>query len=257
MSQRGREGALSRGAGWAFTALVGLYTLLLFLLFFLLSFLVWCCTVWWDRSRRVYHYSLCCWCRAYVFLMPMWHLRVEGRENLPAGPCILAPNHQSFLDIIVLFCLFYPFKWVARSELFRLPLFGWILHLGGYVSIRRGSSSDAVRMLAECGKLLEVGTPVLLFPEGTRSKTGQVGRFKSGAFILSSRHGVPIVPIAMRGALEAVQEGRVRARRVELRMRVLAPVAPPATQADILPTQQLVEGMVRNAVEELNEGREE
>lgn len=244
--------AFGFAASLVFTALVGLYTLVLFLLFFAITFLVWCCTAWWDRQRRVYHYSLCCWCRAYVFLVPMWELRIDGRENLPSGACVLTPNHQSFLDIIVLFCLFYPFKWVARSELFKLPLFGWILHLGGYVSIQRGNSSDAARMLGECGKLLEAGMPVLIFPEGTRSKTGKVGRFKAGAFILSARHGVPIVPIAMRGALETVKRGFVQARRVELRLRVLPPVEPPAEETAILPTQNLVEREVREAVEALN-----
>jgi acyl transfer enzyme len=183
--------------------------------------------------------------------MPMWRLRVEGRENLPAGACVLTPNHQSFLDIVVLFCLFYPFKWVARSELFRLPLFGWILRLGGYVSIQRGSSADAVRMLEDCGRLLEAGVPVLLFPEGTRSKSGVVGRFKAGAFLLSARHGVPIVPIAMRGALETVHNGRVRASRVVLRVRVLPAVPAPTTVDFVEPTRQAVEDAVREAVEGL------
>lgn len=255
MVQR-RESALGRAASLVFTALVGLYTLVLFLLFFAVTFFVWSCTAWWDRQRRVYHYSLCCWCRAYVFLVPMWGLRVEGRANLPPRACVLTPNHQSFLDIIVLFCLFYPFKWVARSELFKLPLFGWILHLGGYVSIRRGSSSDAARMLAECGKLLEAGMPVLIFPEGTRSKTGKVGRFKAGAFILSARHGVPIVPIAMHGALETVKGGFVRVRRVVLRLRVLPPVKPPADETTVIPTRNLVEQEVREAVEALKKGKE-
>lgn len=234
-----------------FTVLIGLYTLLLFLVFFLVTLFVWCLTAWWDRPRRVYHYSLCCWCRAYVFLMPMWRLCVEGRENLPSGACVLTPNHQSFLDIVVLFCLFYPFKWVARSELFRLPLFGWILRLGGYVSIQRGSSADAVRMLEDCGRLLEAGVPVLLFPEGTRSKSGVVGRFKAGAFLLSARHGVPIVPIAMRGALETVHNGRVRARRVVLRVLVLPAVPAPTTVDLVEPTRQAVEDAVREAVEGL------
>lgn len=234
-----------------FTVVVGFYTLVLFLLFFVVTFVVWCCTAWWDRMRRAYHYSLCCWCRAYVLLMPWWRLRVEGRENLPKGACVIAPNHQSFLDIVVLFCLFYPFKWVARRELFRLPLFGWILQLGGYKSIQRGSSSDAAHLLAECGELLEAGMPVLMFPEGTRSKTGRVGRFKAGAFVLAARHGVPIVPIAMRGALEAIKHGRMQARRVELRLRVLPPVAPPGRDADILTTLKAVEQEVREAVEAL------
>ena len=234
-----------------FTVLIGLYTLLLFLVFFLVTLFVWCLTAWWDRPRRVYHYSLCCWCRAYVFLMPMWRLCVEGRENLPSGACVLTPNHQSFLDIVVLFCLFYPFKWVARSELFRLPLFGWILRLGGYVSIQRGSSADAGRMLEDCGRLLEAGVPVLLFPEGTRSKSGVVGRFKAGAFLLSARHGVPIVPIAMRGALETVHNGRVRARRVVLRVLVLPAVPAPTTVDLVEPTRQAVEDVVREAVEGL------
>lgn len=234
-----------------FTVLIGLYTLLLFLVFFLVTLFVWCLTAWWDGQRRVYHYSLCCWCRAYVFLMPMWRLRVEGRENLPAGACVLTPNHQSFLDIVVLFCLFYPFKWVARSELFCLPLFGWILRLGGYVSIQRGSSADAVRMLEDCGRLLEAGVPVLLFPEGTRSKSGVVGRFKAGAFLLSARHGVPIIPIAMRGALETVHNGRVRASRVVLRVRVLPAVPAPTTVDFVEPTRQAVEDVVREAVEGL------
>lgn len=250
MSLRSKEEARREGS-MAFTVLVGLYTFVLFVLFFLITFLVWCCTVWWDKQRRIYHYSLCCWCRVYVFLMPIWKLRIEGRENLPHGACVLAPNHQSLLDIVVLFCLFYPFKWVAKHELFKLPLFGWILRLGGYISIRRGSSADAARMLEESGDWLEKGMPILMFPEGTRSRTGVVGRFRSGAFLLSARHGVPIVPIAMRGALETLQGGRVLCRRVVLRVCVLPPIAPPTTEGHVPPIQQAVEQLVRETVEAL------
>ena len=119
------------------------------------------------------------------------------------------------------------------------------------MSIQRGSSADAVRMLEDCGRLLEAGVPVLLFPEGTRSKSGVVGRFKAGAFLLSAQHGVPIVPIAMRGALEAVHDERVRARRVILRVRVLPAVPAPTTVELVQPTRQAVENIVREAVEGL------
>lgn len=230
-----------------------LFTTIHFLLFFVLSCLVWLFTVPFDRNRRLYHYSLSLWCRLYIRLMPFWRLRIEGKEHLPKGPCVLVPNHQSMVDILLLFTLFYPFKWVAKRELFSLPLFGWILHLGGYISIHRGDAGDARRMLSCCRDFLGKGVPVLLFAEGTRSRTGAVGRFKTGAFTLARDAQVPIVPIALEGSQGDIVRKGLAPRILRLSIRVLPPVAPLQPDKPVEGQAREVEAMVREAVEKIRE----
>jgi 1-acyl-sn-glycerol-3-phosphate acyltransferase len=90
-------------------------------------------------------------------------------------------------------------RWVLKRELIALPVVGWLIRLAGDIPVDRGSRTDAVRMLNECAETLRRGLSVMVFPEGTRNETS-VGPFKSGAFRLAIREGVPILPLAVSGS---------------------------------------------------------
>jgi 1-acyl-sn-glycerol-3-phosphate acyltransferase len=181
-----------------------------------------------DRRRLVLHLYCCAWGTLYVVANPMWRIRVEGREKLPwRGPAVLVANHLSLLDINVLYSLFRPFKWVAKGELFRVPIVGWTMTINDYVRVWRGDPESVRKMLAHCRRHLDRGTPVLLFPEGTRSRDGRLQRFKDGAFVLAQEAGCPVYPIVVSGTFEALPKtGLVIRKGMRAHVRVLDPLSP-------------------------------
>jgi 1-acyl-sn-glycerol-3-phosphate acyltransferase len=128
-------------------------------------------------------------------------VRLEGTENLVHPPYLLMANHQSALDISVLLAAMpLSFKFIAKRELFRIPFFGWAIKRAGYISIDRENPREALKAIEEAVQKIGAGTTVLIFPEGTRSKDGNLLPFMKGAFSLASRAQVPVLPLAIRGS---------------------------------------------------------
>ena len=197
-------------------------------IFFVGALIVWALTLPFDRRKVVLHLYSCLWATFYVKINPLWRLDVTGRENLPwRGPAVIVANHASLIDILVLFALYRPFKWVSKIEVFKIPFVGWNMRLNGYVPLLRGDKDSIVEMLARCDELLAKGNPVLFFPEGTRSPDGQLKAFKNGAFDLAVKHGVPLIPVAVHGTAEALpKHGLVLRENVKARVEILEPMDP-------------------------------
>ncbi len=198
--------------------------------FFTGQVLVWALTAWWDRRKVLVHQYSCLWATVFVYANPLWSLRVTGRERLPwRGPAMVVANHASLIDILVLFGLWRPFKWVSKAENFRVPFIGWGMTLNGYVPLVRGDRVSVLAMLARCRELLEAGSAVMMFPEGTRSTDGQLRPFKDGAFELAVEQGVPLIPIAVHGTGEALRTKSLVLRdHVRAHVEVLEPLDPAA-----------------------------
>jgi 1-acyl-sn-glycerol-3-phosphate acyltransferase len=206
-------------AFWSFLALSSL-------VLFPVALVVWTVTAPFDRRLRAQHAFTCFWASLYTWLNPLWRVSVEGREHVRRGATyVMVANHQSFLDILVLFRLFRHFKWVSKAEMFRIPCIGWNMALNGYVHLRRGSPESIARMMAACERHLAAGSSVMIFPEGTRSPDGRLRAFKHGAFTLAQRAGVPILPIVVDGTANALpKHGFVLRGRHAIRARVLPEV---------------------------------
>ena len=202
---------------------------------FLGALVVWAVTRPFDADRHVLHLYSCFWAQLYFYVNPVWHLKVEGRERLPwKGAAVLVANHESLGDILVLFGLYRPFKWVSKAENFKLPLIGWNMHLNGYVPLVRGDRESIIRMMAGCERWLSRGVPILMFPEGTRSKDGEVKAFKDGAFTLSIQQRCPIIPIVLTGTARTMpKHGLVFQNSVHARVRVLEPIDPAGFAGDV------------------------
>jgi 1-acyl-sn-glycerol-3-phosphate acyltransferase len=197
-------------------------------LFFLVALVIFIVTFPFDRRRVVLHVYSCYWALFFVALNPLWRLHVTRRDLLPwRGPGVIVANHASLFDIPVLFGLLRPYKWVSKSENFKIPFIGWNMRLNGYVSLVRGDRESVVKMLGHCGRLLEQGSPVLFFPEGTRSPDGNLRAFKDGAFELSMEHRVPVYPVAVHGTSRALpKHGMILRDHVDAKVDVLAPLDP-------------------------------
>jgi 1-acyl-sn-glycerol-3-phosphate acyltransferase len=179
-----------------------------------------------DRRGVVLHRFTCFWASMYTWLHPSWFLSIEGREHVEPGRAyVIVANHQSTLDILVLFRLFVHFKWVAKAESFLVPFIGWNMWLNRYVRLRRGDRRSVVSMMKRAERVLREGSSILIFPEGTRSRDGALQPFKQGAFSLAKRAGVSILPIVIEGTGNALpRRGFVFAGRHSFRMRVLPPI---------------------------------
>jgi len=158
-----------------------------------------------DKRLRASHWFSCLWASIYIWTMPAWSVKVTGREKVdPNKTYVMVSNHQSLVDIIVGFRLFTHFKWVAKIELAKVPFIGLNMRLNNYVFLKRGDRKSIIEMMRECEAHIKNGSSVYIYPEGTRSETGEMRAFKSGAFALAKRTQSPILPIAIIGSKDAL-----------------------------------------------------
>lgn len=175
-------------------------------------------TWWWDRNHaitgRVYRIAAICTAK----LTPLWDFGVYG--ELPARwptRTVVVGNHCSQTDPFLISHLPWEMKWLAKASLFRVPVMGWALTLAGDIPVVRGERTSAKSAMARCRRYLDRGMPVMIFPEGTRSLSDELGPFKDGAFQLAIEAGADILPLAVHGTATALpvhdwKFGRARAR---------------------------------------------
>lgn len=165
------------------------------------------------------------WANSILWVSRM-KVTVTGAEKLsPDRSYIYMPNHQSNADIpLLLGKLPVQFRWLAKAELFKIPIFGRAMRGVGYISIDRSNRKSAFESLARAARTIRNGTSVLIFPEGTRSRDGQILPFKKGGFVLSVDSGVPVVPIIIRGTRNIVPKGHCIIRPAPVTMQILDPV---------------------------------
>ncbi len=212
----------------AFTLLYWVFVFVTMPLFFLVALAVFLVTWPFDRRRVALQLWSCFWASFYVYANPLWRASVRGRERLPwRGPAVIVANHLSLVDILVLYGLYRPFKWVSKAELFKVPAVGWNMVLNDYVRLIRGDRESIKAMMAHCRRHLAQGSPLLIFPEGTRSRDGRLQAFKDGAFKLAREANVPVIPIALQGTYETLpKNGVVLRRRMRAQVQVLEPLDP-------------------------------
>jgi len=184
-------------------------------LLFLVPFTIFCsiCAVMaglLDHSGRSGHACARFW-SLWCLRMARIRLIVTGLEQVPpAGPVIYMGNHQGNFDIHAL-CRAIPrtFSWVAKEELFQIPVFGNAMRRAGYIPLDRSDGRKALKSMRLAAERIAAGTSVVIFPEGTRTLDGSLLPFKRGAFLLAARAGVPIVPFTINGSMERNPRNRI------------------------------------------------
>lgn len=158
---------------------------------------------------------------------PNWKISIEGETNInDRNPYVIVSNHMSNADIPVISNLPWEMKWVAKKQLFDLPIVGWMMKLAGDISVSRGSMRETVKVFKDCKFYLDRNTSVIFFPEGTRSRSGKLTRFASGAFDLAIREKKPILPIVLDGTQGCLpKQSWVFEKDVHVKMKVLKPIS--------------------------------
>lgn len=195
------------------------------LVFFVVICVAWLVTISFDRNRVVLHWLSRMWTNVYFGVVPSWRRKVGGKENIKKGePYVVVVNHKSMLDIPLMYVLPFNFKWVSKREVYKWPLFGWVLWMHGDIAIERGGSKSLRKLVDDGKKNLSRGISVIIFPEGTRSKTGGLGRFHEGAVMLAKQAGVAILPCVSVGTGTAFDGWRFNFRN-RFRINILPPVS--------------------------------
>lgn len=181
-------------------------------------------TAWWDRRRRIVGRVFRISARWAVALNPLWSVRFHGR--LPGDrdqPYVVVCNHQSLADVVLVGSLPWESKWISKKAIFRLPFLGQMMWMAGDVSVRRDDRESRSQAYDELRKWLERGASVMIFPEGTRSRTGEMLPFRNGAFRLAIEAGVPVLPLAVAGTRDAIRKGSLLFGRARAEVAILEP----------------------------------
>jgi len=154
------------------------------------------------------------------------HVKVTGMENIDSkATYVFAGNHTSQFDIYSFQAQFpHDFRWIAKKELFNVPIFGRAMRKVGFISIDRSRGREAFKSLSQAARRISDGSSVLIFPEGTRSTDGKLHPFKAGAFLLAIKSGVPVVPIGFNNASYVLPKGKLLPRGGEIVIRIGKPV---------------------------------
>lgn len=180
-----------------------------------------------DRKRVVVH-TLSKWITDTIFGLPPFMKReVIGLENIdPKKAYVMTLNHNSMADIITIYNLPLVFKWVSKKEVYRIPIVGRLLYAHGDIVINRASAKEAMQLVHERGKeWLAKGASVAIFPEGTRSKDGEIHNFKAGAFLLAKDAGAPILPIVLNNTNKMMRKGWLMNWRNHITIKILPPIS--------------------------------
>ncbi len=165
------------------------------------------------------------WSRILCFLS-FCPVTVEGRENIQKGQSyIFASNHTSIYDVFVIYgYIGVDFKWIMKKELENIPFIGWACKSAGFLFINRKKGREAFKTLQEAKDVFKGGTSLVIFPEGTRTPDGLIGKFKRGAFEIAQNMDLPIIPVCLQGGFKVMPKTRFYPIPGPLKITILPPI---------------------------------
>ncbi|MFN8669520.1 MAG: lysophospholipid acyltransferase family protein [Gemmatimonadaceae bacterium] len=160
-----------------------------------------------------------------VKLNPLWKFSVSGEMiRDPRRPYVAVSNHESYADIFLISHLPWEMKWMSKETMFKIPCFGWMMRMAGDIQVVRGDRKSVVLAMRAARDRLGKKVSVMMFPEGTRSRDGELLPFKDGAFRLAIETQSPILPLVVAGTRDCMAKGTFRFQSARARVKVLAPI---------------------------------
>jgi len=194
-----------------YSIIVYLHFFIMSLTFLILSVIAFVIFYPFDKRRFVVHRLSKWWTQhCSIRIIPFWKLIFTGKELVDRKKSyIVVSNHQSLIDIGLMYYVPLVFKWVSKREVLAFPIVGQMLYLHGDILIKRGTSESAKKMMTLSKKWLSRGASIAIFPEGTRTRDGQVHRFKEGAFLLAKQTKTPILPVVVDGTFTVLPKNGI------------------------------------------------
>jgi 1-acyl-sn-glycerol-3-phosphate acyltransferase len=179
-----------------------------------------------DSQGRWQHACARVW-SSWILKTSRIRVNLEGLEHIPRNETVIfCANHPSAMDIPILFVsLPVQFRFVAKRSLFNVPFLGWHLWRSGHIPVERDRPRKALRTLDQAAERIRAGCSVVLFPEGTRSRDGGLGSFKTGSFYLAVKSGVPVIPITINGSRAVLKPDTLHVRPGTVEMIIHPPIA--------------------------------
>lgn len=172
-----------------------------------------------DSTGRTFHWTARVWSR---FILWLFRIKVvsKGADVIdPAHHYVYISNHASAFDIpAVVVGIPDDIRFVLKKELTRIPIWGWALKYGHYISIDRSRARDAIKSLDEAARRMRNGASVILFAEGTRTRDGKLQPFKRGAFTLAAKAGIPIIPVTINRTFGILPKGSLRVHPADIEL---------------------------------------
>ena len=205
-----------------------------------------------DSSGRLYAWHARLWARLGLALSGV-NVTLAGTEHLPVGPVIFMSNHQSNFDIFSLLAAMpRRIHWIAKKELFEIPVFGPSMRRGGYIPLDRSDGRKALQSMDEAATTIRQGKSVVLFPEGTRTLDGNLLPFKRGGFILARKADVPVIPVTINGSGRINPASQIRLSCGNIHITLHPPVVVPSelrrSEAETW-MMETVRGQIESALE--------
>ncbi|NJD08971.1 MAG: 1-acyl-sn-glycerol-3-phosphate acyltransferase [Gemmatimonadetes bacterium] len=181
-----------------------------------------------------------------VAFIPQWRFRTSGvRIRDPRRPYVVVANHESYADIFLISQLRWEMKWLSKDGIFRIPVMGWMMRMAGDIEVYRGNAASRAQSLAAIRRRLDQKVSVMVMPEGTRSRSGELLPFQSGAFRAAIEKQVPVLPIAVAGTRGCMQPGTLRFTPARAEARVLPPIETAGmTLADVDELKERVRALI-------------
>jgi 1-acyl-sn-glycerol-3-phosphate acyltransferase len=178
-----------------------------------------------SKTGNFSHKAAIWWAKSILFVSNVKVLTRGGSNIDPNRSYIFMANHQSNFDILALFAgLPVQFRWLAKAELFKIPIFAQGMRGCGYISIDRSNRESAFQSIREAAEKIKNGASVMIFPEGTRSLDGKLLPFKKGGFVLAVDSGVPIVPMVITGSFSILPKKQWKVRSGTICLDILSPI---------------------------------
>lgn len=225
----------------AWTALVIVWTPLVFGTFLL--------TFWWDPGRRIsgrlFHRAAA----VGVFLNPFWRVSIVGRRpEASEHPFVAVCNHESLADVMLVGSLPWEMKWLSKRSIARLPFVGWMMTLIGDIAVSRHDPESRQRAFETMKNRIAQGVSIMIYPEGTRSRTAELLPFRNGAFRLAIETQVPILPLAVSGTRDSIRSGSPLFNPADVTVRILEPIdVTGLSEGDIESLRDRVQSLIDSA----------
>lgn len=228
---------------WFFASVFALTILFSLGVFIVLPF-----AFFFDKNRHSIHSFGIGWAHSIKLCNPWWQFHIKGQHHLANKnqAVVYVANHQSQMDILAVFMLNMRFRWIAKASLFKIPFLGWSMSAAKYVPVIRGNRKSQEECMRLAEQSIKDGIPMIFFPEGTRSLTGALGEFKTGAFRLAQTTGVPIVPISIQGCGKLLPKHSLIPQNAEVTITIHPPIV--STQYELKELVQKTRGVILSGI---------